>query len=192
MHQGRGMMGFLPWRRRPNRGAMPVAVDGRDVLESIQERAARPETALDERGLEPDDDCHVGEGVNAMDDERMQILKMLEEQKITAEEAAKLLSLLDGGGASAAPERAAGSPARWFRVRVTDMATGRTKVNVNVPLDIVTAVGRLGARFGLAKHAEEQGVDLNELFESIRHGAVGKLVDVTDEEGSEHVEIYVE
>lgn len=124
------------------------------------------------------------------DDERMQILKMVEERKITAEEGARLLDALETG--SRQLEHPAGRTPRWIRVRVTDVATGQCKVNVNVPMGVVTAAGRLGARLGLAKVAEKEGIDLEELFQAIQSGAEGKLVDVTDNENREHVEVYVE
>ena len=127
-----------------------------------------------------------------MDDERMQILKMLEEHKITAEEAAGLLSALEAPTRPVGGIQPSSGPNRWLRIRVTDMATGRAKVNVNVPLGVLTAVGKLGARFGLQKVADREGIDLSELIESIRAGAEGKLVDVTSEDEREHVEIFVE
>lgn len=130
------------------------------------------------------------EETEMVDEERMQILKMVEQHKITAEEGAKLLTALDLGNRP--PEVPAGGAPRWIRIRVTDLATGRSKVNVNVPMGVVTAAGKLGARFGLASVAEKEGIDLEGLFQAIRSGAEGKLVDVTDEEGREHVEVYVE
>ena len=69
-----------------------------------------------------------------MDEDRMRILKMLEEGKINAEEAAKLLEAL-GGRAETGPA-GKGERARWFRVRVTDTKTGRKKVNINIPLGL--------------------------------------------------------
>ncbi len=132
----------------------------------------------------------VEEWRETMDDERMQILKMVEEHKVTAEEASKLLAALDSGARPA--EMPFGRAPRWIRIRVTDMVTGRSKVNVNVPIGVITAAGKLGARFGFSKMAEKEGINLEELFDAIRSGAEGKLVDVTNEENTEHVEIYVE
>lgn len=129
-------------------------------------------------------------GVEEMDDERMHVLKMLEQGKVNADEAAKLLSALDAPAKPAQPPVA--GRAQWLRIRVTDGATGRARVNVNVPLGVVTAVGRLGTRFGLDRVMEKEGVDLESLIEAVRSGAAGKLVDVTDEEKGEHVEIFVE
>ena len=61
-------------------------------------------------------------------EERMKILKMIEEGKVSMEEGAKLLSALSNanrpsGGVSA-------SSAKWLRVRVTDVASGRSKATV--------------------------------------------------------------
>ena len=120
-------------------------------------------------------------------EERMQILKMIEEGKIAPEEGAKLLSAL---GQKNAPPRppAPGTSARWFRVRVTDAATGKSKVNVNIPMGLVNVGLKMGARFV----PENSDIDLEEVFEQIRSGAHGKIVEVTDDESGEHVEIFIE
>ena len=65
-------------------------------------------------------------------EERMQILKMIEEGKITAAEGAELLRALDNKKSNPfEPLKGASNP-RWFRVRVTEQGTGRQKVNVNM------------------------------------------------------------
>jgi len=120
-------------------------------------------------------------------EERLQILKMIEEGKITAEEGARLLSAL-GKKQPTSPSSAGGSSARWFRVRVSDSATGKNKVNVNIPMGLVNVGLRMGARF----IPEDAGIDLEELSEQIRSGAHGKIVEVSDEESGEHVEIFIE
>jgi len=119
----------------------------------------------------------------------MQILKMVAERKISAEEAARLLSALepekrrDSGPGPGGP----GAP-RWFRVRVTDLETGRTKVNVNLPMSLVNVGIKMGARFA----PDVEGLDVEHIVEQIRSGAQGKIVDVEDGEDGERVEIYVE
>jgi hypothetical protein len=119
-------------------------------------------------------------------EERIQILKMIEEGKISPEEGAKLLSAL---GTKPSPPRPAGGPdARWFRVRVTDAETGKSKVNVNIPMGLVNVGMRMGARF----IPEDADIDLEEVFEQIRSGAQGKIVEVIDDESGEHVEIFIE
>ena len=121
-----------------------------------------------------------------MDEERARILQMISEGKITAQEGARLLNALRG--ASDAPQPPRAGTARWFRVRVTDIATGRTKVNVNLPLSLVKAGLKMGARF--APDMEE--LDWEELTVAIQEGASGKIVEVEDTADGERVEVYVE
>lgn len=125
----------------------------------------------------------------ATTEERMQILKMIEEGKISASDGAELLRALDKDSRShaAGPLKGASAP-RWFRVRVTDTDTGRVKVNVNIPMGLVNVGIKMGARFA----PEMEGVDYNEIMEAIRSGQQGKIIDVRDENDSEHVEIFVE
>ncbi len=123
-------------------------------------------------------------------DERMMILKMIEAGTITAEEGAKLLAAT-GASETAAKKtvipRAQGDP-RWFRVRVTDTATGRRKATVNLPISLMDWGLRVGAQFA----PEMEGLDLGELSDILRSGAEGKIVEVIDEEDGEHVEIFIE
>lgn len=126
----------------------------------------------------------------ATTEERMQILKMVAEGNITAEDGAKLLAALE----PAQPKRDARavstgpSEPRWFRVRVTDLETGKNKVSVNLPMSLVDVGTRMGARFA----PELEGMDFHDIIEQIRGGAQGKIIDVEDNEGGERVEIYVE
>jgi hypothetical protein len=122
-------------------------------------------------------------------EERMQILKMIEEGKISAEEGAKLLAALSAGSKGDASKREASGPsAKQFRVRVTDLATGRNKVNINIPMSLVNVGIKMGARFA----PDVEGIDFDEVVTAIKSGSQGKIVDVVDEEDGERVEIYVE
>ncbi len=121
--------------------------------------------------------------------ERMQILKMIEEGKITPEDGAKLLEALRGTsrGNVSATAQTSGGAARWLVVRVTDMRTGRRKVNVNLPISLVGIGARIGAKF-----AAPMDIDIQEIMEVVRSGRVGKIIDVEDQADGEHVEIFVE
>jgi hypothetical protein len=119
-------------------------------------------------------------------EERMQILRMLEARQISADEAAKLLAALDASAAGTGSTES--DQAKWFRVRVTDTQTGRSKVNVNIPMNLVNLGLKIGARF-----APDMGrLDVDEVITAIRSGAQGRIVDVEDNEGGERVEIFVE
>ncbi len=124
-------------------------------------------------------------------EERMQILKMIEAKQITAEEGAKLLTALgekDKNKDAAVPPSPA-TNGRWFRVRVTDLRTGRRKVNVNIPLGLVDVGLKMGAKFA---PAGLEGLDMNQILTAMKSGTQGKVVDVEDEEDGEHVEVFIE
>jgi hypothetical protein len=122
-------------------------------------------------------------------EERMRILKMIQEGKITAEEGAKLLAALRESRKETRAPTSTGRLGRgWLRVRVTDMSTNRPKVNVNLPLSLMDAGLKIGAQYA----PELAGIDLSEFIEEIKGGAQGKIIDVIDEEDGEHVEIFVE
>jgi hypothetical protein len=124
-------------------------------------------------------------------DERMLILRMIEDGKVSAEEGAKLLTSV---GQESGPrpkamvaQKKPGGP-QWFRVRVSDSQTGKMKALVNLPIGLMDWGLRVGAQFA----PEMEGIDLSELSEILKSGADGKIVEVIDEEDGEHVEIYIE
>jgi hypothetical protein len=119
----------------------------------------------------------------ATQEERLQILKMIQEGQVTPEEGAKLLDALEEPSHS---ERTGGSP-RWFRVRVTDINTGTRKVNVSIPFRLLDVGAKIAARF-----AAPMDIDIEEVVRAIKEGVEGKIIDVEDPEDGERVEIYVE
>ena len=128
----------------------------------------------------------------ASSEERMKILKMIEDGKLSAEEGTKLLAALSekrvpGPPRPPGPPGMPGGP-RWLRIRVTDVRTGRSKASVQIPLALVDAGMKIGAHFA----PEVGGVDMSNVMDAVRTGMTGKIIDVTDEEDGEHVEIYVE
>ena len=127
----------------------------------------------------------------ATPEERMQILKMIEAKQITAEEGAKLLAALGekDRNEQPRPQPSPSTTGRWFRVRVTDLRTGRRKVNVNIPLGLVDVGMKMGAKFA---PAGVEGLDMDKIIAAIKNGGQGKVVDVEDEEDGEHVEVFIE
>jgi len=124
-------------------------------------------------------------------DERMRILKMVEDGKISAQDGAKLLAALAESRKAPPPPPTppgAAGDARWFRVRVTDTRTGRAKINVNVPTGLVNVGIRMGARFAPNLEAEQ----MQAMIDALKSGTRGKILDMVDDEAGEHVEIFVE
>ncbi|HDD54702.1 MAG TPA: hypothetical protein ENG59_00480 [Chloroflexi bacterium] len=122
-------------------------------------------------------------------EERMKILKMISEEKITAEEGAQLLTALSqrSGKNKAEPRRNLAS--RMLRVRVTDMGSGKTKVHVNVPMRLVDAGLSIASQYAPEM---ENGQMMDAIKEALSENMSGKIVDVIDEEDGEHVEIFIE
>ena len=123
----------------------------------------------------------------ATPDERMKILRMLEEGKLSADEASRLLRALSKG-VSETRSVSQDAESKWMRIRVTDLDGDRAAVNVNLPMRLVNVALRLGAQF----IPEEEDIDLEQLAQALKAGLTGKIVDVIDEEEGRQVEIYVE
>ena len=126
----------------------------------------------------------------ANNEERMKILKLIEDGKISADEGSKLIAALNDSRRAPSIPRTPGAPggARTLRVRVTDTRTGRSKASVQIPLALVDAGLKIGAHFA----PEVEGVDMTNVMEALRMGLTGKIIDVIDEDDGEHVEIFVE
>ena len=126
-------------------------------------------------------------------EERLRVLKMLQDGKISASQAAQLLEALEeipspNSAKTPAAVAISSRPGKWFRVRVTDTDSGKTRVNVRLPLNMVSAGVKMGMRFS----PEVEGLDVNELMAFINSGEVGQIVDVLDEKDGEHVEVFIE
>ncbi len=124
-------------------------------------------------------------------EERMRVLKMIEEGKITAKEGARLLGALGKNDEQARRQRgsadsSADEGGRWLRLRVSDTRSGKTRVNLTIPIGLVNMGLAVGARF-VPDVAE---LDVEEIRNALRSGLHGKILEVRDEE--ELVEIYVE
>ncbi len=126
------------------------------------------------------------------EDERLMILDMLERGKITSDEADKLLVSLNPAGPGTEPEIAVDEPiekprrAHWIRIRVTELSSGKRKFSMTLPLFFM----RLGIRFG--KHYTGDSLDSSSYDvgkEFFRKPVKGRVVDASDPEDDEHVEI---
>ncbi|MDT8286152.1 MAG: hypothetical protein RQ748_03490 [Elusimicrobiales bacterium] len=123
-----------------------------------------------------------------MNPEKIKILKMLEEKRITSEEAMQLLEAVDklDKAGEAAPRRG-----RFLRIRVYEGEGGKAKVNINVPL----GWSKLLAPFiedKIKARLREKGydLDLGKIQEYMESGGAGRIVDV--QEGDNKVEVYID
>jgi len=135
-----------------------------------------------------------------MSDERLQILKMLEEGKLSAEEAEQLLLALSQSTVTAETDAATpaitklsgkAGKAKWLRIEVEEK--NGNKVHIKLPVFIIRAALRIGGRFNIAGfNSDELGPEFMENLETaIMNGDLGMLVDVTEDKG-DHVQIYLE
>jgi hypothetical protein len=135
-----------------------------------------------------------------MSEERLRILKLIEEKKVTAEEGLKLLDAL---GEENGPS---GTRPKWFKVRVTKAGREKPTVNVNIPFSFLRAAVKLGGKFQMmipedarykmrekGIHLDAEGVEeLERVFGSLAEHGQYKMVDVVDEDEGDHVEVFVE
>ncbi len=126
----------------------------------------------------------------ASSEERIKILQMIQDGKVSAADGAKLLEALNRGASGRGPAAlpgggVGGAEGRYLRVRVTDTFSGKAKVNVNLPLSLVDA------GLSIASNFVPSVADID-LMGAVRSGMTGKVIDVTDEEDGEHVEVFIE
>lgn len=129
---------------------------------------------------------------------RKEILEMLARGELSTDEAADLLT---GAGAASngdpppAPKAVLKAPPkskpgrRWLHIQVSDLASGKDRVRVNVPLGLVHFGLKVGARF-----TDEVDADMmHDVMEALHDGDLtGTLVEVEDLDDNERVHIYVD
>mgnify|MGYP001297335049 CR=1 FL=1 len=126
-----------------------------------------------------------------MKEERLQILRMIQEGIISAEEGASLLSAMQSSEekpASGGARRVVESPVlphRWVRIRVIDKSNERTRVNLTIPIGLLDWGLRLAESMG--------GLNMSKLRTLIYGGLNGgELLDLESDESNERVVITLE
>ncbi|PJF44548.1 MAG: hypothetical protein CUN55_03360 [Phototrophicales bacterium] len=122
----------------------------------------------------------------SISEERMRILQLLADEKITAEEANRLLSALNQASKKTTTPRT--RQPRHLKVRITDLKTGRNKVSVSIPMSLVNIGLKMGARF----IPSDANIDIHRLQSAIENGEFGKLVELDDPDSDERVEVWLE
>ncbi len=120
----------------------------------------------------------------ASTNERNHILQLIEAGKLSAEQAGQLLDSMELEH-SRPVER---NKNRLVRVRVTNLASGRQKINVTIPASLINVGLRLATR--LAPQIRDSA--LEDLLRAVERGSTGRLLDIQDLEEGERVEIFTE
>lgn len=124
--------------------------------------------------------------------ERLQVLRMIDEGKITAEEGFQLLKALEPTSEGISRNRSIQSTAalrgKLVRLQISDLASGRSKAMAAVPLRLL----EVGLR--IASHYAPSLKDLNpdNLFDALAENADGRILEVVDQEKQVKVELLVE
>lgn len=119
-----------------------------------------------------------------MQQERIRILRMLEERKITVEDAARLLDALPCE--QQGPDKSQGG--KKIRVRVTDPKTGKQTANLTVPVGLA----KFAVKFIPTKTKQElaaEGIDIDNVISQVMSENIGKVVDVESDKGNVQISI---
>jgi len=146
-----------------------------------------------------------------MNEHRRQILQMLAEGKINADEAERLIAATEQPGSAASPDTGASSASKprpkYLRVQVDsadqDDQDGPTKVNVRVPMQLLRAGVRLAGlvppqaleKANQELHKKGIPLDLSQIkpdnLEELVEHLSDLTVDVDSNEGHEKVKVRV-
>ena len=140
-------------------------------------------------------------------DEKQKILKMVEDGKITAQDALELLEAIGKDEKITPPEpKKPHGKKKMFRIRIDaqgdESGKGRAKVNVNIPIDVAKKLTSLTKVIPASAKSEmeKEGfnideLNLNELLEAIENGDMDESIvdiDADGEDGAAKVKIYVD
>ena len=118
-----------------------------------------------------------------LEKERRRILELLQQQELTVEHANELLETLD----KFEDDIQVKSRPRWVKIRVTDVSTNQTRINVTLPIGVVRAGIRAGASIpGIP------GINIEDLRRLLNQGTTGHFVDLFNESHTERLEILIE
>ncbi len=125
----------------------------------------------------------------ALENERLEILKMIEAKRLTPEDGARLLAALGEEKRPAEPARASvvssTTNGRWFRLQVQE--PGRQSVNLTFPLGVVPPVLRAIQRWVPEEHRDVLGA----VVDAIKSDFRGEILQV-EEPGGPTVRIWIE
>jgi hypothetical protein len=127
-----------------------------------------------------------------MENEKLQILKMVESGKISSPEAVRLLEALESHSPHELEKVNAGpSKKKYLKIRVFDSEGGKSKVNVSLPLGLVRMISKI-IPHSAKMELDNKNIDLEEILSAVENVEDGKILEVQDDEDNERVEIVIE
>lgn len=115
-----------------------------------------------------------------MSEEKIKVLKMIEEGIISAEEGFQLLEAI--GESNVRSEFKNHKSPKWIRIRIMDASSGKN-VNVKLPVAIIKTGLKIGERFSVDVKNAMQDVNFEEVIQAINDGVTGEIVRVETDEG---------
>ena len=125
---------------------------------------------------------------DAVREDRLEVLRLLEAGTVTADEAATLLDALDRASPAPFDESPPGPNPRnsgVVRIRITESGSDRVMTNLAFPLGLIDSGLKIAGQF-----VPEYLPKAEAIRESVKTGFRGALVDVDD--GEQRVQIIVE
>ncbi len=121
-----------------------------------------------------------------MNQDKLRILTMIEEGKLSAKEAAQLL---DAIGSENSNLDEGNSEASSFRIKITNTETTEEKINLVLPIGLVKFLYKFIPKKAVIS-IENKGYSIKDILADVESGKVGTIFEVTDEK--EHIELIIE
>ncbi len=116
-----------------------------------------------------------------MKDEIKKILKMVEDGKLKAEEAERLIeAILDTSGKSYS--------GKFLKIKIED--SEGEKVNMNIPIGLIKVATKFIPK-DKKEHLKEKNIDIDEILSAIQEESEGEIINIEDKNGS-YIKIWIE
>lgn len=127
-------------------------------------------------------------------EQKVRILKMVEEGKISSEEAVKLLEAMGEESERSAAVLPLSKPKKFMRflkIRIYEGDLQKPKVRVALPIALL----KLATKF-IPEDAKAEingrNIDLDEILRAVDENTQGKLVEIEDDEDKTRIEIFID
>ncbi len=128
-------------------------------------------------------------------EQKVRILKMVEEGKISSEEAVRLLEAMEGSGdrssSSVLPVTKPKKFLRFLKIRIFEGDLEKPKVRVALPLALLKIATKFIPEDAKAE-INGRNIDLDEILRAVDENTEGKLLEVQDDEEKTRIEIFID